>query len=125
LYTALTEVLRAQRAFMPVPFIYMEEGRILQLIALLNVCKYRIQAKRGNKMGSKLRNLAIAILAIVSGISFSSISFADSQGFTDVDNSNPYALYIQDLQVIGAINGTENGNFNLTRSITRAEFVKL
>jgi hypothetical protein len=76
-------------------------------------------------MGSKLRNRAIVTLAIVSSISFSSVSFADSQGFTDVDSSNPYAPYIQDLKAIGAINGTENGNFNPTGSITRAEFVKL
>lgn len=76
-------------------------------------------------MGSKLRNRAIVTLAIVSSISFSSVSFADSQGFTDVDSSNPYAPYIQDLKAIGAINGTENGNFNPAGSITRAEFVKL
>jgi hypothetical protein len=76
-------------------------------------------------MGSKLRNKAIATLAMVSGISFSSVSFAESQGFTDIDSSNSYAPYIQDLQDIGAIKGTENGNFNPTGSITRAEFVKL
>jgi hypothetical protein len=76
-------------------------------------------------MGSKLRIRAIVSLTIVSAISFSSVSFADSQGFKDVESSNPYAPYIQDLQDIGAINGTENGNFNPAGSITRAEFVKM
>jgi hypothetical protein len=76
-------------------------------------------------MDRKLFNSAIVTLAIVSSISFSSISFADSQKFIDVDSSNPYAPYIQDLQDLGAINGLEDGNFNPAGSITRAEFVKL
>lgn len=51
------------------------------------------------------------------------ISFADSpSGYTDVSNSNPYSIYINDLQQKGAAAGIGNGQFGPTQTLTRAEF---
>jgi hypothetical protein len=64
-------------------------------------------------------------LVLVGAISFSSVGFADSIGFSDVDSSNPYAAYIQDLQTKGVVEGTSEAKFSPTKPITRAEFVKV
>jgi hypothetical protein len=79
----------------------------------------------GIKMFSRFRKFVILTIAIISSILLSSFSFADSKGFIDVDSSNPYAPYIQDLQSKGIIYGTGDGKFNPAGLITRAEFVKI
>lgn len=96
------------------------EGFINKKFAHRKVHIYEIVQRRGLKMKSKLRTLAIGFLA--GGILISS---ASATSFPDVDQDANYAEAVEYVSEQGFIVGDSSGKFNPEQAVTRAQMATI